>query len=63
MDNKVLLALNTIGNQQASATEITNEAINHILDYLSTYPNDGIVYIARKMVLAAHLDAGFHNES
>ena len=34
-----------------------------MLDYLATYPNDGIVYRASDMILAAHSDAGFHNES
>ena len=34
-----------------------------MLDYLATYPNDGIVYQASDMILAAHSDAGFHNES
>ena len=36
VENKVLLALNTIFTQQAEATETTNEAIDHLLDYLST---------------------------
>ena len=43
VDNKVLVDLNNIGTQQATATEITNEAIYHFLYYLDTYPNDGIV--------------------
>ena len=30
---------------------------------MDTYPNDGIVYIARKIVLVEHSYAGFHNES
>ena len=34
-----------------------------MLDYLATYPNDGIVYQAIDMILSAHSDAGFHNES
>ena len=63
VDNKVLVALNTIGTKHAAATESTNESIDHLLDYLPTYPNDGIVYRAIKMVLAAHSDYGFHNES
>ena len=54
VDKKVLVELNNIGAQQAAATEITNEAIYHLLYYLETYPNDGIVYRSIKMVLAAH---------
>ena len=63
VDTKVLVALNAIGNTQAVDTESTNEAIEHLLDYLVTYPNNGILYSARKMVLAAHSDSIFQNES
>ena len=34
-----------------------------MLDYLATYPNDGIIYPASDMILEAHSDAGFHNKS
>ena len=34
-----------------------------MLDYLATYPNDGIMYRASNMILAAHSDACFRNES
>ena len=61
VDKKVLVALNTIGTQQAVSTESTNEAIDHLLDYLATYPNNGILYRAKKMVLAVNSYAGFHN--
>ena len=61
VDKKLLVALNNIGNQQAEATESTNKAIDHLLEYFSTYPNDGILYRARKMMLAAHSDSSFHN--
>ena len=57
------VALNTIGTQQATATEATNEAITQLLDYMATYPDDGIVYRSSNMILAAHANAGFHNES
>ena len=63
VDNKLLVGLNTIGSQQASATQRTNEAINQILDYCATYPADGILYRSSDMVLCAHCDAGLHNES
>ena len=35
-DTKILVTLNTIGTQQAAATEDTNEAVNQMLDYLAT---------------------------
>ena len=63
VDNKLLVGLSAIGSQKAAATECTNEAINQILDYCSTYPVDGILYRSSDMVLCAHADAGFHNES
>ena len=36
VDNKLLVTLNSIGTQQAAATETTNEAVNQMLDYLAT---------------------------
>ena len=60
---KLLVKLSSIGTQQATAIEATNESFNQILDYLTTYPNDEIVYRDSDMILAAHSDAGFHNES
>ena len=63
VDNKLLVAINTISSQQAHATEDTNKAITTLLDYLATYPDNGIIYRASDMILAAHSDAGFHNET
>ena len=63
MDNKLLVGLSAIGAQQASATQRTNEAIDKILDYCATYPDDGILYRSSDMVLCAHSDAGFYNDS
>ena len=62
-DNKLLVALSTIGGQQAVATKKTNKAINQLLDYCAIYTNNGIVYRSSDMSLCAHSDAGFHNES
>ena len=63
MDNKLLVGLSAIGSHQAAATQRTNDDINQILDYCATYPADGIIYRSSNMVLCAHYDAGFHNES
>ena len=63
MDNKLLVSLSAIGSQQASTTQRTNDAINQIIDYCATYPADGILYCSSDMVLCAHSEAGFHNES
>ena len=61
--NRLLVGLRVIGAQQASATEQTAAAIDQILDHVATYPNNGINYLASDMILAAHSDAGFNNES
>jgi hypothetical protein len=34
-----------------------------LLNYVATYPNDGIVYRASDMVLCAHADAGYLNKT
>ena len=41
---KILVSLNNIVSQQASSTENINEAIDLLLYYVATYPNDGIAY-------------------
>ena len=62
MDNKLLVGLSSIGAQQATTTECTNEAINQLIDYSATYPANGILYRSSDIVLCAHYDAVFHNE-
>ncbi len=62
VDNKLLETLSAISSQQANATENTAKAVNHLLDYVATYPTDGITYRASSMVLAAHSDASFLTE-
>jgi hypothetical protein len=37
--------------------------MNQLLDYLATYPDDGTTYRASDMILCAHANAGFHNDS
>jgi hypothetical protein len=63
VDNKLLATLSTLSSQQATVTEATNVAMNQLLDYLTTYPNNGTTYRASNMILCAHTNAGFHNES
>ena len=63
VNNKLLFPLGTIAEQQSSATTITNQEVGQLLDYVATYPNDGIAYRASSMVLAAHSDAGYLNAS
>ena len=56
VNNKLIVALIAIGAQQAAATEDTAEAIEQLLDYVATYPNDGILFRKSDMILAAHAD-------
>ena len=55
------MALSELGQKQASAKEATNDAITQLLDYVATYPSDGISYRSSGMVLSAHSDAAYLN--
>ena len=57
VDNKPPVALSEIGLKQAAATESTNQDITQMLDYVATYTNDGIIYQASDIIIAAHVDA------
>jgi hypothetical protein len=63
VDNKLLVALSAIAARQAKATIATEQAVDLLLDYVATYPNDSIVYWASGMILCAHADAGFLNKT
>jgi hypothetical protein len=63
VDNTLLVALSAIAACQAQATVATEQAVHLLLDYVATYPNNGIVYPARNMILCVHANAGFLNES
>ena len=62
-NNELIVALIAIGSQQAAATGETADAIEQLLDYVATYPDDGIIFRKSDMILAAHADTGFINES
>ncbi len=63
MDNKLLVALNAIAARQSKASIHTEQLVHTLLDYVATYPNDGIVYRASNMVFCAHADAGYLNNT
>jgi hypothetical protein len=44
VDNKLLVTLSAVAARQAKATVATKQAVNLLLDYVATYPNNGIVY-------------------
>ena len=61
--DKLLFGLSSIGSQQAASAASTARAIDHLLNYCATYPNNGIVFRASDMFLVAYSDAGFNNGS
>jgi hypothetical protein len=63
VDNRLLVALSTIAANQSCATVATEQAVHLLLDYVATYPLDGIVYRSSDMILCAHADAGFLNKT
>ena len=63
VNNKVFATLRFIGSERAKSTQATNKAINHLLDYLNTYHNNEITYRVSNMVLSAHSDVAYHNET
>ena len=63
VDNKLLVALSAIATRQSCATVATEQAVHLLLDYVATYPLDGIVYQLSIMILCANADAGFLNET
>jgi hypothetical protein len=44
VDNKLLVALSTIAACQSYATVTTEQAVHLLLDYVATYPSNGIIY-------------------
>ena len=61
VNNKLFVSLSELEQQQAAATQATNYDLMQLLDYVATYPSDGINFRARNMVLAAHSDAVYLN--
>jgi hypothetical protein len=44
VDNKLLVALSAIAARQSCTTVATEKAVHLLLDYVATYPSDGIIY-------------------
>jgi hypothetical protein len=44
VNNKLLAALSAIAAQQSCATVATKQAVHLLLDYVATYPSNGIIY-------------------
>jgi hypothetical protein len=63
VDNKLLGALSAIAARQSCAIVATEQAVHLLLNYVATYPLNGIVYQLSDMILCAHTDAGFLNKT
>ena len=61
-NNTLLVYLSAIGAQHEAATKETADEIGKLLDYVATYPDDGIIFRKSDMVLVAHADTGFLNK-
>ena len=58
-----MVALSAIAAQQLCAIVATKQAVHLLLDYIATYRSNGIIYQASDMVLCAHSNTGFLNET
>ncbi len=63
VNNKLLVVLNAISTWQAKATVHMEQLLDILLNYVATYPNNGIVHRASDMVLCTHADAGYLNKT
>ena len=63
VDNKLLVGINKLGQQQASVTKDTDADLLQLLDYVATYPNNGTIFRASGMVIVGHSDAADLNVS
>ena len=52
-------ALSTIASQQANVTEATLKACNQLFDYVGTYPDAVLKYMAGDMIFEMHSDASY----
>lgn len=57
-----LIALSSITSKQAKATQAVEDQVKHLLNYLHTYKDATLRYIASNMVLNIHLDALYLSE-
>ena len=63
VDKKLLLSLSDISQQHSSPTKDTTRDMLQLLDYLATFPDDGITYCVSGMIHAGHENAAYLNVS
>ena len=62
IDSTLLTPLSAIASQQAARTKHTMQHVMQLLDYIASQEDAVLTYHASDMMLAAHSDAGYHNE-
>ena len=62
VDITTLVALSAIAAEQTVATELTEDKVHHLLDYLATHHDATIRYTASDMILNIHSDASYLTE-
>lgn len=63
IDSTLLVAINTIASTQAKPTIMTENAVQHLLDYCYTHPNAKLQFHATDMILKLHSDASYLSEA
>ena len=59
LDNTMLVTVNDLSHQQASATTSTMDTITHLLDYVDTHPIAKLRCHRRNMILHVHSDGSY----
>eukprot|EP00957_Ditylum_brightwellii_P087779 6684491-Ditylum_brightwellii.AAC.1 len=59
VDSTITKALNSIRQQQNTATEQTEKYAHQLLYYMATHPDAAFCYFASDMVLNIHTDASY----
>jgi hypothetical protein len=59
VDPTLLIALDSIGSEQSTATGNTKANVHRLFDYAATHPNATIRYYASAMILHIHSDASY----
>ena len=63
VDNILLVILGAIAIKTRSPVKFTSDEVDHLLDYVATYPDDAMLFRVIKIQLAVHSDAGCSNEN
>jgi hypothetical protein len=62
VDSTILPALSSLATKQAKPMQKTIEKVKQLLDYCATQEEAIITYLASKMILCIHSNAGYCNK-